>query len=191
MKVGYVRISTKEQNMARQDLLMQELGVEQVFTDKVSGKNQERPELRKMMDFVREGDSLTVESISRFARNTRDLLDLTATLDAEGVQFISKKESIDTSTPAGKFMLAVFGALAELERENILERQAEGIAIAKAEGRMKGRPKKAVDTFEAVYLAVKEGKLSATKAAKQLGLSRSTWYRKAREYEEEDPFIDL
>ncbi len=191
MKVGYIRISTREQNTARQDLLMEELGVERVFTDKVSGKNQERPELHRMIDFVREGDSLTVESISRFARNTRDLLDLTATLDTKGVQFISKKESIDTSTPAGKFMLAVFGALAELERENILERQAEGIAIAKAEGRMKGRPKKAVDTFETVYLAVKEGKLSATKAAKQLGLSRSTWYRKAREYEEEDPFIDL
>ena len=170
---------------------MESLEVERVYTDKMSGKSQERPELHRMIDFVREGDSLTVESISRFARNTRDLLDLTATLDAKGVQFISKKESIDTSTPAGKFMLAVFGALAELERENILERQAEGIAIAKAEGRMKGRPKKAVDTFEAVYLAVKEGKLSATKAAKQLGLSRSTWYRKAREYEEEDPFIDL
>ena len=191
MKVGYVRISTKEQNTARQDKLMESLEVERVYTDKMSGKSQERPELHRMIDFVREGDSLTVESISRFARNTRDLLDLTATLDAKGVQFISKEENIDTSTPAGKFMLAVFGALAELERENILERQAEGIAIAKAEGRMKGRPKKAVDTFEAVYLAVKEGKLSATKAAKQLGLSRSTWYRKAREYEEEDPFIDL
>ena len=191
MKVGYVRISTKEQNTARQDKLMESLEVERVYTDKMSGKSQERPELHRMIDFVREGDSLTVESISRFARNTRDLLDLTATLDAKGVQFISKKENIDTSTPAGKFMLAVFGALAELERENILERQAEGIAIAKAEGRMKGRPKKAVDTFEAVYLAVKAGKLSATKAAKQLGLSRSTWYRKAREYEEEDPFIDL
>ena len=190
MKVGYVRISTKEQNTARQDLLMEELGVERVFTDKVSGKNQERPELHKMMDFVREGDSLTVESISRFARNTKDLLDLTATLDAKGVQFISKKESIDTSTPAGKFMLAVFGALAELERENILERQAEGIAIAKAEGRMNGRPKKAVDTFEGVYLNVKEGKLSASAGAKQLGISRSTWYRKVREYED-DPFIDM
>ena len=79
-----------------------------MFTDKISGKNQERPELRKMMDFVREGDSLTVESISRVARNTRDLLDLTATLDAKGVQFISRKENIDTSTAAGKFMLAVF-----------------------------------------------------------------------------------
>ncbi len=190
MKVGYVRISTKEQNTARQDVLMSELGVERVFTDKVSGKNKERPELQKMMDFVREGDSLAVESISRFARNTRDLLDLTASLDAKGVQFISRKESIDTNTPAGKFMLAVFGALAELERENILERQAEGIAIAKAEGRMTGRPKKAVDTFEGVYLDVKEGKLSASAGAKLLGISRSTWYRKVREYES-DPFIDL
>lgn len=191
MKVGYIRISTREQNTARQDLLMQELEVERVFTDKVSGKNQERPELHRMLDFVREGDSLIVESISRFARNTRDLLDLTATLDAKGVQFISKKESIDTNTPAGKFMLAVFGALAELERDNILERQAEGIAIAKTEGRMNGRPKKAVDTFETVYLDVKAGKLSATAAAKQIGVSRSTWYRKAREYEEGEQYIDL
>lgn len=191
MKVGYVRISTKEQNTARQDLLMRELEVERVFTDKVSGKNQERPELQRMMDFVREGDSLTVESISRFARNTRDLLDLTATLEEKKVQFVSKKENIDTNTPAGKFMLAVFGALAELERESILERQAEGIAIAKAEGRMKGRPKKAVDRFESVYLDVREGRTSAAEAARQLGISRSTWYRKAREYEEDNQIIDI
>ena len=191
MKVGYVRISTKEQNTARQDELMAELGVERVFTDKVSGKNRERPELHRMMDFVREGDSLTVESISRFARNTRDLLDLTATLDAKGVQFISKKENIDTHTPAGKFMLAVFGALAELERENILERQAEGIAIAKAEGRMNGRPKKAVDTFEGVYLDAKEGKISASEGARLLKISRSTWYRKVREYAEDNQIIDI
>jgi len=191
MKVGYVRISTKEQNTARQDVLMKELGVERVFTDKVSGKNRERPELHRMMDFVREGDSLTVESISRFARNTRDLLDLTAALEEKKVQFISRKESIDTNTPAGKFMLAVFGALAELERENILERQAEGIAIAKAEGRMTGRPKKAVETFEGVYLDVKEGKLSASAGARQLGISRSTWYRRVREYEDENTIIEI
>jgi DNA invertase Pin-like site-specific DNA recombinase len=181
MKVGYVRISTKEQNTARQDALMDQLGVEKVFTDKVSGKNTERPELHKAMEFVREGDSLTVESISRFARNTKDLLELVDILEKKNVQFISQKESIDTSTPAGKFMLAVFGALAQLERENILERQAEGIAIAKAEGRMGGRPKKAVDTFEDVYAEVKAGKLSATAGAKKLGIARSTWYRKAKE----------
>lgn len=190
MKVGYVRISTKEQNTARQDVMMEQLGVERIFTDKVSGKNTERPELHKMMDFVREGDSVSVESISRFARNTRDLLDLTDTLKEKKVQFISKKESIDTSTPAGEFMLTVFAALAQLERENILERQAEGIAVAKAEGRMNGRPKKAVDTFERVYLDYLNGKVNASQGAKRLGIARSTWYRKAKEYEN-DKYIDF
>ena len=164
---------------------MEELGVEKIYTDKVSGKNMERPELHKMMDFVREGDVVIVESFSRFARNTRDLLDLTATLTEKGVQFVSKKESIDTSTPAGKFMLTIFAALAEFERENLLERQAEGIAVAKSEGRMNGRPQKAVDTFEMVYLDCKAGKISASAGARKLGISRSTWYRKARKYEEE------
>lgn len=191
MKVGYVRISTKEQNTARQDVLMAELGVEKIYTDRMSGKNTERPELHRMMDFVREGDTVIVESFSRFARNIRDLLDLTDTLKFKGVKFVSKKEAIDTNEPAGEFMLAVFGALAELERKNILERQAEGIAIAKAEGRMNGRPKKAVDTFEGVYLDAKEGKISASEGARQLGISRSTWYRKVREYEEDNQIIDI
>lgn len=191
MRVGYIRISTKEQNTARQDELMRQLGVEKVYTDKMSGKNTDRPELRKMIDFVREGDSVIVESISRFARNTKDLLELIATLEAKGVQFISKKESVDTTSSTGKFMLAVFGAIAELEREYILDRQAEGIAIAKAEGRMNGRPRKTVDNFEKVYNDVKNKKLSATKAAKQIGISRSTWYRRLKEYEDENTIIDL
>jgi DNA invertase Pin-like site-specific DNA recombinase len=164
---------------------MKQLGVEKVYTDKVSGKNTDRPELQKMMDFVREGDSLVVESISRFARNTKDLLELTDVLDKKNVQFISQKENIDTSTPTGKFMLTVFGAIAQLERESILERQAEGIAIAKAEGRMTGRPKKAVDTFESVYFDVQAGRKSARQAAKELGIARSTWYRKVKEYNSE------
>lgn len=191
MKVGYVRVSTREQNTVRQDELMKQLGVEKVYTDKMSGKNTDRPELRKMMDFVREGDAVTVETFSRFARNTRDLLDLTAALSEKKVQFVSQKESIDTSTPAGKFMLTIFAAMAELERAYILERQAEGIAIAKAEGRMKGRPCKQLDNFEKVYNDVKRGKLSATKAAKQLNISRSTWYRRARDLEDENRIIDI
>lgn len=189
MKIGYVRISTKEQNTARQDVLMEQLGVERVFTDKLSGKNTDRTELQKMMDFVREGDEVVVESFSRFARNTRDLLNLTDRLKEKKVRFVSRKESIDTSTPAGEFMLTVFAALAQLERETTLERQAEGIAIAKAEGRMKGRPKKAEETFEDVYLQVKAGKKSASQGARELGISRSTWYRKAKEYESE--YVDF
>ena len=102
MKIGYIRISSADQNTARQEVLMQELGVEQVFIDKMSGKNTDRPELKRMMSFVREGDTLIVESISRFARNTRDLLDLTEQLAAKNVEFVSKKEAIDTSTARGK-----------------------------------------------------------------------------------------
>ena len=139
MKIGYIRISTTDQNTARQEVLMKELNVEQVFIDRMSGKNTDRPELKKMMSFVREGDTVIVESISRFARNTKDLLDLVEQLTAKRVEFISKKEAIDTTTPTGKFMLTVFGAVAELEREYILQRQREGIAIAKQNGVYKGR----------------------------------------------------
>ncbi|MCM1237019.1 MAG: recombinase family protein, partial [Ruminococcus flavefaciens] len=191
MKVGYVRISTKEQNTARQDELMKMLGVEKVYTDRMSGKSKERPELQKMMDFVREGDTVIVESFSRFARNTQDLLDLTGALKEKGVQFISQKENIDTDAHAGKLMLTIFAGLVEFERETILERQAEGIAIAKAEGRMTGRPKKAVETFEDAYLDVKAGKISAAKAARQLGIARSTWYRKVHEYEDDNRIIEI
>ena len=125
MKIGYIRISTTDQNTARQEVLMKELNVEQVFIDRMSGKNTDRPELKKMMSFVREGDTVIVESISRFARNTKDLLDLVEQLTAKRVEFISKKEAIDTTTPTGKFMLTVFGAVAELEREYILQRQRD------------------------------------------------------------------
>ena len=130
MKIGYIRISTEEQNEARQEVLMKELKVDQVFIDKTSGKNTERPQLKEMMSFVRKGDTVVVESISRFARNTKDLLSLVEQLSKKQVQFISKKETIDTTTPAGKFMLTVFAAVSELEREYILQRQSEGIAIA-------------------------------------------------------------
>ena len=131
MTIGYIRISTTDQNTARQEVLMKELGAEQVFIDRMSGKNTDRPELKRMMSFVREGDTVIVESISRFARNTKDLLELVERLTKKRVEFVSKKEAIDTSTPTGKFMLTVFGAVAELEREYILQRQREGIAIAK------------------------------------------------------------
>lgn len=191
MKIGYVRISTKEQNTARQDLLMEQLGVEQVFSDKVSGKNTDRPELQRMLEFVRVGDVVIVESISRFARNTKDLLDLIEQLERKKVQFISQKESIDTSTPTGRFMISVFGAIAQLERENILERQAEGIAIAKAEGRMTGRPKKAVASFPQIYAEVKAGSKSASQGARELGIARSTWYRKAMEFEKGEQEVDF
>ena len=118
---------------------MSELGVEKVYIDKASGKNSEREKLQEMLTFVREGDEVIVKDISRFARSTRDLLDLVAQLEEKNVKFVSLKENIDTSTPTGKFMLTVFAAIAELDRETILANQKEGIAIAKAQGKYKGR----------------------------------------------------
>lgn len=134
MKIGYIRISTLDQNTARQEVLMEALGVDEVYIDRMSGKSADRPEMRRMLEYVRRGDTVVVESISRFARNTRDLLELVERLTEKGVEFVSQKEAIDTTTPTGKFMLTVFGAVAELEREYILQRQQEGIAIAKANG---------------------------------------------------------
>ena len=127
MRIGYIRVSSAEQNTARQEVLMEELGVDEVYIDRMSGKDANRPELQKMMEYVRRGDAVIVESISRFARNTRDLLELTERLHEKGVEFVSQKEAIDTSTPTGKFMLTVFAAIAELERDYIRQRQREGI----------------------------------------------------------------
>ena len=119
IKIGYIRVSTAEQNTARQEVLMQELGVDMVFIDRASGKNAQRPELARMLEFVRQGDTVVVEAISRFARNTRDLLELVEQLTQKGVEFVSRKEAIGTTTSSGKFMLTIFGAVAELERAYI------------------------------------------------------------------------
>lgn len=181
MQVGYIRISTAGQNTARQEVLMRELGVEMVFIDRMSGKNTDRPELKRMMAFVRQGDTVVVESISRFARNTRDLLELVEKLTVKGVEFVSKKEAIDTTTPTGKFMLTIFGAVAELEREYILQRQAEGIAIAKTQGVYKGRQPIVRPEFEQVIKLWRSGKLTAVEAQRRLNMKPSTFYRRVKE----------
>ena len=176
-----MRVSTHEQNTIRQEILMQELNVDYIYIDKVSGKNTSRPELKKMMEYVRNGDTVIVESISRFARNTKDLLVLIEQLQVKGVAFVSKKEAIDTTTPSGKFMLTVFGAVAELEREYILQRQKEGIEIAKQQGKYKGRKPVEHPDFETIVAKWRNGEINAVTAMKRLGMSKATFYRKIRE----------
>ena len=186
MKVGYVRVSTEEQSTARQEVMMKELGVDKVYLEKVSGKTQKgREELDSMILYVREGDVVVVESISRIARNTKDLLEIVERLEAKGVDFVSKKELIDTETPSGKFMLTIFGAIAQLEREYMLDRQREGIKIARQNGKYQGRKPIAVDKvkFEAVYTRWKAGGCKGVEAMRELGLKPSTFYRRVREFE--------
>ena len=188
MKVGYVRVSTTEQNTSRQEKIMADLEVEKVFIDKLSGKNTQRPELKRMLEFVRAGDTVVVESYSRLARSTKDLLNLIDTLAEKDVNFISQKEKIDTSTPQGRLMLTIFAGLAQFERECTLERQREGIAIAKSEGKYKGRKPIQVDKekFKEVYDRWKAGKLKAVEAMIELELSKPTFYRKVKLFEIEN-----
>lgn len=185
MKVGYVRVSTAEQHTKRQETMMEDLGVDKIFIDKLSGKNTSRQGLQNMLNFVRDGDTVVVESYSRLARSTRDLLDIVETLKSKRVEFVSKKEAIDTGTPAGRLMLTIFAGLYQFERECTLERQAEGIAEAKKLGKYKGRKPIKVDPhkFKNLYSEWKAGKITAVDMQKALGITSPTFYRRVKEYE--------
>ena len=187
--IGYIRVSTKEQNTGRQyeDFSAKGITLDKVFEEKMSGKNTDRPQLQAMLSYLREGDTLFVESFSRLARSTRDLLNIVNTLTEKGVSFVSLKENVDTTTPHGKFMLTVFAGLYELERDNILERQREGIDLALKEGRSYGRPKATVsDTFSTNYKLWKAGQLKAVDFMKIENIPKSTFYKLVKRYEEDN-----
>lgn len=183
MKIGYVRVSTVDQNEARQVEALKKYGIEKWYSEKVSGKDLNRPKLQEMLDFVREGDTIYIHDFSRISRSVKDLLSLIDLLEAKKVHLVSLKENLDTSTPGGRLMLTMIGAINEFERANLLERQAEGIAIAKAKGKYKGR--KAIEINEAFiegynkYLA---RQLSKSALAKELGVSRPTLDKLINEY---------
>ena len=181
----YARVSTHDQNLDRQLTAANGRGIpsKNIFTEKLSGKDTKRPELERIMNAAKPGDVVIVESISRFARNTRDLLDLVEKLSAKGVEFVSLKENIDTTTPTGKFMLTVFGAVAELERGYLLQRQAEGIAAARARGVRFGRPIiKPPENFSVLVKQWERGKLPVSEVLKKTGLKEATFYRRLREW---------
>lgn len=183
MKIAYVRVSTKEQNEGRQLEALKPYEIERVFSEKLSGKDRVRPQLEEMLTFVREGDCIYIESISRLARNTLDLLNIVEQLTKKGVHLVSLKEHIDTSTPQGKFMLSVFASLSQLEREVTRQRQSEGIELALKEGRAYGRPKIEVDEkqFRKVYKQWTSGDITVVQASKLLGVSRQIFYRRVEE----------
>jgi len=185
MKVGYGRVSAKDQNLGRQLQAFKENNVERIYEEKISGKDTNRPELQKMLEYVREGDTVVVESFSRLSRNMLDLLTIIDKLTQKNVGFISLKENIDTTTPAGRFQLNVFGAMYQFERECSKERQREGIDLALSEGRAYGRPKTVMitDAFVAAYNQWKAGNITATKAIDMASMSRAGFYKMVKEHE--------
>ena len=183
--IGYARVSTEEQNTARQLHSFEGYTekIKKVFIDKMSGKDTNRPELQAMLNYVREGDVVVVSEFSRLARSTRDMLQIVQELTDKGVGLISLKESVDTSTPQGRFMLTIFAALAELERETILQRQREGIAIAKKQGKYKGR--KPIPYDEAKVRAEctkwRNGEHTAVATMKKLDMTKNRFYKIVKE----------
>lgn len=176
MKVAYVRVSTVEQNEARQIEALEKHNIEKWYKEKVSGKDTNRPKLQEMLEFVREGDTIYIHDFSRLARSTKDLLDIVELLNKKGVNLVSNKENIDSSTPTGKLMITMIGAIAEFERQNLLERQREGIAIAKREGKFKGGQVKKIDDdlFNKTYEEYKSRNINKKEMAGKLNISRPT-----------------
>ena len=179
-------MSSVTQNEARQIEALEKYDIEKWFVEKVSGKDTNRPILQEMLNYVREGDSVYVEDFSRMARSTKDLLDIVELLEKKQVQLISLKENLDTSTPTGKLMLTVVAAIHQFERENILERQREGIEIAKREGRYRGgQPKKInEEKFLDLYEAYMCRDINKTQMAKKLRISRPTLDKLIKEKKE-------
>lgn len=202
MNIAYVRVSTVEQNEDRQLEALKKYEIDKWFTEKISAKDMNRPELKKMLEFAREGDTVYIHDFSRIARSTRDLLDLVELLNNKGIHLASNKENIDTNTPTGKLMLTMIAAINEFERNNLLERQREGISIAKREGKYKGRKEISIPNFEGHYNRYLRREISKAALSKELNISRPTLdklirtrYKKGRnivvENELPDEEIDL
>lgn len=171
--IAYIRVSTIEQNEGRQLEMMKPYNIDKTYIEKLSGKDMDRPQLKAMIDYAREGDTVYIKSFSRLARNTKDLLDIIDQMNAKGIKVISLKEGLDTSTSTGKLMLTMIGAIATFERENMLERQREGIALAKAMGKYKGRVSKTLPTnFDQLYQQYMSRNITKSKLAELCNISR-------------------
>lgn len=181
MKIAYCRVSTDDQNLDLQKDELKRAGCERFFSDVASGGKFDRPGLNEALTFLREGDTLVVWRLDRLGRSLKELISTVSTLQERGIGFQSLRESIDTTTPGGKLIFHVFGALAEFERDLIRERTNAGLASARARGRLGGRPKALDPTtskIAASLLASRDS--SVAEICKTLGISKATLYRNAK-----------
>ena len=181
--IAYVRVSTVDQNEARQVEALTPYHIDKWFIEKASGKDTKRPKLQEMLEYIREDDTVYVEEFSRLGRSTADLLSTVQHIEDSGAKFISLKENFDTKTPTGKLQMTMMAAIAEFERAMILERQREGIAIAKREGKYKGRKAINIPNIEEYYQKYMTRKGTKTSIAKEIGICRMTLNKLFEEFE--------
>lgn len=178
MKIGYCRVSTLDQSLDRQTDNIKAAGAERIFEEKISGVKAHRPELDRMLNTLRAGDTLIVDSFSRLSRSTKDLLDMVERITDMGVSIISLKEKLDTTTATGKMMLTMLSALSQFERDIISERTVDGLKAARARGRKGGRPKAADDkTIRAALALYDSNRMTNREIAQQFNVSTSTFSR--------------
>lgn len=186
MNIAYTRVSTILQNENRQIEGLKKYNIDNWFNEVASAKDTQRPKLKEMLSFARENDTIFILSFDRLARNTKDLLNIVEMLKTKNITLISSKEDINTSTATGKLMLTMIGAINTFERENMLERQLEGIRLAKDSGLYKGRNEiKYPKNWTENYNKYKTKILTGSKTMKILGLKRTTFYRLVKKYEGE------
>jgi DNA invertase Pin-like site-specific DNA recombinase len=178
MLLGYARVSTDDQDHALQLDALKAAGCERIITETASGSRGDRPELLRLLDQARSGDTLVVWRLDRLGRSLRHLIDLSEQLQQRGIALRSITEAIDTSSPAGRFLFSILGALAAMEREIIVERTRAGLRAAAARGRRGGRPPSLDESrVRAARAMLMSGTMSAGEVARQLGVSPSTLYR--------------
>lgn len=184
MKIGYARVSTKDQNLSLQLDALEKIGCTEIYQEKTTGSTKERPQLQKMIEQLREGDIIVVWKLDRLARSLKDLVGLVNEIQGKGSGLQSLNDHIDTTTPHGKFTFHLFAALAEFERDIIRERTNAGLAAARARGRKGGRPKgltqKAQHTAIIAERLYQEGELSVKEICEQLSISKMTLYNYLR-----------
>ena len=177
MKIGYARVSTREQNLDLQDQVLREHGCGRVFTDKTSGRKIDRKGLSTALSHLREGDALVVWKLDRLGRSVKGLVDLVEDLRSQGIDFVSVTDSIDTTTPAGRFFFHVMASLAQMERELIVERTKAGLEAARKRGRIGGRPRKMTTSKIESARKLLDAGTPVKDVAGNLGVSIATLYR--------------
>lgn len=183
MNYAYIRVSSKEQNEARQLKALGKYPIDLFYSEKISGADLERPALKDLISVLKSGDTVYIADFSRLARSTYDLLTLIKLFEKNGINLVSDKEKLDMSTPQGKLIVTILAAVNEFEREITKERQAEGIAIAKAQGKYKGGKKKEYDKklFDECRIKYERGEITRSEFAKEMGFSLRTLYNRLAE----------